>query len=163
MAENTEKVEKLDFHSYRKRKSADRKKYRKKWFKTTKFGIMLDHAFYKDVQVDLSPEQDGSLVKTIRKPRITKRILIFVTLAVVIVLSFLPFNYEKDVRINWVAFGNNFKRLGRLVEIRMGELCNRYSDSSDQLTSFLTDFLYQLQGYCLRCCDCYPGLLSLRQ
>ena len=75
MEEKTEKFEKLDFRSYRKRKSADRKKYRKKWFKQTWLGNFLDYAFYKNVSIDLSPEQDGSLVKTIRKPRITKRIL----------------------------------------------------------------------------------------
>ena len=111
MEEKTEKLEKLDFRSYRKRKSTDRKKYRKKWFKQTWLGNFLDYAFYKNVSIDLSPEQDGSLVKTIRKPRITKRILILVTLAIVIGVSFLPFNYEKDVRLNWVAFGNNFKNL----------------------------------------------------
>lgn len=69
----------------------------------------MDACFYKNVSVDLSEEQDGSNVKVIRKPRITKTILILLAVALVVGLSFIPFNYQNRLKINWVAFGENFR------------------------------------------------------
>ena len=86
----------------------DKKQERKQAFQNSKFGRFLDSCFYKEIAVDLSENQDGSNVKTIRKPRITKTVLILLAVALVIGVSFVPFNYETRLRLNWKAFGENF-------------------------------------------------------
>ena len=86
----------------------DKKQERKQAFQNSKFSRFLDSCFYKEIAVDLSENQDGSNVKTIRKPRITKTVLILLAVALVIGVSFVPFNYETRLRLNWKAFGENF-------------------------------------------------------
>ena len=75
------------------------------------FKRWLDGCFYKDITIDLSDAQDGSNIKTIRKPRITKTVLILLAVALVVGLSFIPFNYENTLKINWKAFGENFAEM----------------------------------------------------
>ena len=72
---------------------------------------MIDHWFYKTVKVDLSDNQDGSKIREIRKPRITKTVLILVAVAIVIGVSFIPFNYENDLKLNFKSFGDYFKAM----------------------------------------------------
>ncbi len=87
----------------------DRKNIRRKKFRESGFGRWLDSCFFKQVEVDLSDAQDGSLIRSIRKPRWTKTILIVSAVLLVIIVSFIPFDYTHDVVFNWSAFGRYFR------------------------------------------------------
>ena len=102
----------------RKQTKEARKKARKEKFQQSSFGRWLDHCFYKEVKVDLSEKQDGSLVKTIRKPRLTKMILITLAVLIVLGVSFIPFNYTTSVRFTWASFWENFVSLFTPSEFR---------------------------------------------
>lgn len=88
-----------------------KKKEKKEAFRKSKLGQMIDHWFYKTVKVDLSDNQDGSKIREIRKPRITKTVLILLAVAIVIGVSFIPFNYENDLKLNFKSFGDYFKAM----------------------------------------------------
>lgn len=79
---------------------------------------LSERLFYKHVDIDLSEAQDGSNVKTIRKPRKTKVILILVAILVVLGVSFIPFNYDNDVHIKWNYFFRCFKEMFTPNELR---------------------------------------------
>lgn len=98
----------------------ERRTKRKEDFKNSAFGKFLDKCFYKTVTVDLSDAQDGSTVKSIRKPRMTKVILITLAVLLIVIGSFFMFNYENTVKFNWKMFWQNFGALFIPVESRTG-------------------------------------------
>lgn len=94
----------------RKNAADAKKKARKEKFRASPFGKWLDSCFYQNVTIDLSEAQDGSDMKTIRKPRPTKAILIAVLFLTVVGISFIPFKFG-PVKWQWGTFGNSFATL----------------------------------------------------
>jgi len=80
--------------------------------------LFFDRMFYKEVTIDLSEKQDGSEKRTIRKPRLTKTLLIVFAVLLVLGLSFIPFNYSKPVRWLWGEFFDSFVALFRPNPLR---------------------------------------------
>ena len=79
--------------------------------KNTAWHRFWDKAFYKEIQIDLSDAQDGSNVKAVRKPRLTRTILILLALALVVALATIPLNTANRVRWNWSYFFGQFAKM----------------------------------------------------